>query len=354
MPNYKARRPGRRRVVLWAKGKRHEWIIQGGKAEADDFEARKRLELRVAGPTERRVAGTFSDLSEEYAVHAEQHLKSSTWRKVRIYQLATLGEHFGSLRLPELGPPAIAAFKLARLKDKVTASSVNNELRVLRAVLNWGREMGHAIPQFKWAPLPVRGSPRVRAFSCAELERLWAACRSRCPELLPMLVFLVNTGCRKGEALACEWSWVDFEAGMIRIPSNEVWQPKSGKPREVPISDAVRAVLSGPRRHKRWVFPNQRGGRFVDFPKDIWWEITEAAELTGGPHQLRHTFASHFLQAEPDLFLLAQVLGHSHGRVTEIYAHLLPSHLERARNRVNLSPGTVAVAVAAGGKRKRK
>ena len=29
---------------------------------------------------------------------------------------------------------------------------------------------------------------------------------------------------RKGEALACEWSWLDFQRLMVRIPSNEAWQ----------------------------------------------------------------------------------------------------------------------------------
>jgi hypothetical protein len=50
----------------------------------------------------------------------------------------------------------------------------------------------------------------------------------------------------------------------------------------------------------------------------------------------------------PDLFLLAHVLGHSHQRVTELYAHLLPDHLARARNAVNLGPTlqTVAATVA--------
>ncbi len=63
---------------------------------------------------------------------------------------------------------------------------------------------------------------------------------------------------------------------------------------------------------------------------------------------MRHTFASHFLQKVPDLFLLAQVLGHSHQRLTELYAHLLPDHLARARNAVNLGPTlqTVAATVA--------
>jgi len=50
----------------------------------------------------------------------------------------------------------------------------------------------------------------------------------------------------------------------------------------------------------------------------------------------RHTYASHFLSAVPDLFELARVLGHTHVRITELYTHLLPGHLERSRNAVTL------------------
>jgi site-specific recombinase XerD len=63
----------------------------------------------------------------------------------------------------------------------------------------------------------------------------------------------------------------------------------------------------------------------------------DAAGLEGGVHKLRHTFASHFLAKEPDMYLLAQVLGHSYTQVTERYAHLLPSHLARARDVVSIT-----------------
>ena len=62
-----------------------------------------------------------------------------------------------------------------------------------------------------------------------------------------------------------------------------------------------------------------------------------------------------------DLLLTARVLGHSHERVTEIYAHLLPGHLDRAKDafvvaasatpaeqRAKAAWGTVGVAKGGG------
>jgi len=71
------------------------------------------------------------------------------------------------------------------------------------------------------------------------------------------------------------------------------------------------------------------------------------AKLKGGPHTLRHTFSSHFLATQPDLFLLARVLGHSDVAVTKIYSHLLPDHLARARNAVSIGPSIGPAALTA-------
>jgi site-specific recombinase XerD len=50
----------------------------------------------------------------------------------------------------------------------------------------------------------------------------------------------------------------------------------------------------------------------------------------------RHTYASHFLVNVPDLPYLAQILGHSSIRITELYSHMLPGRLNRAKNAVSI------------------
>jgi len=134
---------------------------------------------------------------------------------------------------------------------------------------------------------------------------------------------------------------------LIRIPSTRYWQPKNGLPREVPLSSVLRSYLKGiANKHPRVLFPNSNGTQYVDWPKDLFWDIFEQAKASGHPHMFRHSYASHFLQKVPDLHLLAQVLGHSSIRITELYAHMLPGRLDRAIDAVNLGPKTVAETVA--------
>lgn len=346
MPIYKGRRRGTWRVVIWAAGAPDEKIVPGSKADARAFEARRRVELGQRPTT--RVAPKFFDFcAEVYTPYAKTHLRASTWDKARKYQVTTLMNHFGNLTLTEFAPEHIEAFKVAR-RAKVKASSVNNELRVLRTILGHAKAQGYPCSDVAWKKLPTRGAGRVRVWTAAEIGKLYDAARAHVPELLGVLVFLANTGCRKGEAIACEWSWIDSERGLVCIPSNDSWTSKSGRPREIPLSRALRATLSGPRKHERWVFPNRNADRYACFPEELFRRVRDAAGLVGWPHTLRHSFASLFLAAVPDLFLLAQILGHSHTRVTELYSHLLPDHLGRARNAVDLAPPVVAAETMAG------
>lgn len=128
---------------------------------------------------------------------------------------------------------------------------------------------------------------------------------------------------------------------VVEDDSDEIaaWEPKNRRPREVPIADELLPYLSTTRRSDTWVFPApETGRRYAFWPENQFQRIQKLAGLSGGVHTLRHTFASHFLQERPDLPLLARILGHSHTRVTELYSHMLPEHLERARNVVALMP----------------
>ena len=84
------------------------------------------------------------------------------------------------------------------------------------------------------------------------------------------------------------------------------------------------------------MFPCSTGERWTCWPKLQFDRARKAAGLRGGPHTLRHSFASHFLAGQPDIGLLAQVLGHSEESVTGLYQHMLPERLARPRNVVSI------------------
>ncbi len=365
------------RVFMKSQGRQHEWIVTGSHADAEELEARKKLELAARSPGSDRVVPQFSNFCvTRYRTHAETHLRKSTW-SVRQYQLATLIEFFGEKQLHRIGPEDIEGFKAHRREEGAKPRSINNELAVLRAVLTHARKrLKLPVPELEIPDLPVIGRGRVTFWNDDQMRALFEAIEKYAPDLMGVVVFIANTGCRKGEALALEWPRVDLKRKIVTIEPNEEWQPKDNEPREIPIGRAVMPWVKTKRRaSKRWVFPASTGERFAYWPKRAFDRARRLAGhadacalvvaatsgkpkggrgkkapktertcscgaqgLRGGPHTLRHTYATHFLRAVPDLYLLSQILGHSYERTTKLYAHLLPDHLERGRDAVVLGP----------------
>jgi integrase len=368
------------RVRLRHEGRQYEWIVRTSRVDADALEARKRLELEAADPATlcRSVPTFYEFCTRHYRPHAELHLRASSWY-AQSFMLATLLEHLGHRKLTEIRAEHVDTYTRLRRREGLSAVSVNNELRVLRRVRNFARERKVPVSDFRVEMLS-EGERRPKSWTSDELGRLLAACvkadegraatareeaaRRRAtrhaarygtvpldaPAILPLVVFLANTGCRKGEALALTWESVDLQLGEIRIWPSDEWRPKNGKPREIPISDSLRPWLSvdeKDRRSAKWVFPNEKGERYATFPKRLFREVVNAAKLSGGPHRLRHTFASLFLGTVPDLGLLAAILGHSDQAVTRLYTHMLPDRLAKARNVVSVAPPVGPAIVAA-------
>lgn len=346
MPIYEGRTPGTWRVSVYAHKRRRERIIPADHPDPRQVEAELLLSLG-GSPSRTHAPSVYDFCMGEYRQHAELHLGADTWKRVRSYQVSALAAFFGETPLSALTDAQVEAYQRREVARGVKPSTVNHDMQTLRALLAFARERGHTVAPLKIRDLAVPQG-RVRVWTQAEVERLLERARTDCPALASMCVFLVNTGCRKGESIAARWSWVDERARLLRIPATDAWHPKSKKAREVPLSTSLLAELRSLTRRGPWLFPRAPDGRRRRcFPKDQFAELRKAVGLDGGPHTLRHTYASLFLQARPDLHLLARILGHSTTRVTELYAHLLPGHLEQARNAVDFG----ATVARYGGKR---
>lgn len=348
MPVY-AKGKGRWLVVIYTRGVRQDRIVRGSKKDAEDYEAHERIKLEIHGKVERRAVPSFSAFClAEYARHAKLHLSPRTWG-VRRHQLVTLMQFFGDAPLTDV-PAKVDAFKAWRTGANVKPISINNELAVLSTVLAFAREKNLPVRPAKLRKLPVPQKNRTTVWSESQVGNLFRALHEMAPSIVPLVAFIANTGCREGEALIVPKAAVDLDRRIVRIwtlddtHAGEVgtWSPKWGREREVPVNDALLPVIVEQLQTSgRWLFPCKKGTPYKRWPHDLFNPARKAAGLTGGPHTLRHTYASHFLKNQPDLYLLAQVMGHSHSRVTELYAHVLPGHLAKARNVVAFDPTKV-------------
>lgn len=360
MPIYK-RAPNKYCVRIYLNGKPRDWIVNGTKGDAELFEAKQRSEMAAEGPREYRAAPSFYEfLRDEYRPYAEPRLGKRTWQG-RAGVLATLTEHFGKTALNKFTAADFYKYQTERGKA-VGPVRVNDELRHMCTALNYARKLklSVVVPDVEDLPEP-RERGKVRAWTDQDIKKLYAAIQKEADSLLGIVATLLNTGMRRGEVLALEWNWVDIDRRLIFIQPNEFWRPKDNEPREVSIADVMLPWLKVDEKDRDdpvYVFPARRrkrkdpktgeprwtsGGRYKFWPQRKFDRAVKLAGLKGGPHMLRHTYASHFLKAVPDLELLAKVLGHADTRTTKIYTHFMPDHLERARNAVNIGPGPAVV-----------
>ena len=149
-----------------------------------------------------------------------------------------------------------------------------------------------------------------------------------------ILMTLYATGMRRAEVCRLQIQDIDSARMMIHIR-----QGKGGKDRDVPLSVTLLAQLraywrSRPQSRTSWLFPSLQR-RLAGQPitsKTVWHACRTAArraDLTKKihPHTLRHSFATHLVEAGTDLYTVMRLLGHADLRDTELYVHLSKRHL---------------------------
>ncbi|HFZ8854381.1 TPA: tyrosine-type recombinase/integrase [Salmonella enterica subsp. houtenae serovar Rough:z4,z23:-] len=200
----------------------------------------------------------------------------------------------------------------------IQPQTVNHEQRNLSAVFGTLKKLGH------WEfPNPLAGIPTFKidekmvSFLYPEEIKtlLQYLSESKSPNVLIIAKICLATGARWSEAEELEGSQVT----PYRITYRKT---KSKKVRSVPISKELYEEI-----------PKKRGRLFTPCRKTFERVVTKAGiELPEGQctHVLRHTFASHFMMNGGNILVLKEILGHSDIKMTMVYAHFAPTHLEDA------------------------
>ncbi|MBI3625320.1 MAG: tyrosine recombinase XerC [Candidatus Rokubacteria bacterium] len=172
-----------------------------------------------------------------------------------------------------------------------------------------------------------------------------------------ILELLYATGARVAELCGLNPADLDRSQGTVRV------RGKGGKERIIPVGDAALAALDrylalrgkgdGP------LFQNRLGGRLTS--RSVHRIVKASARAAGlarrvSPHTLRHTFATHMLDAGADLRLIQDLLGHSRLSTTQRYTHVSADHLMRvydaAHPRASLEGVPTPSGTSPGGKGK--
>ena len=247
--------------------------------------------------------------------------------------VADFARYFG--KSPDkLGPNELRTYQAYLLHErKLTPGTVVNRVAALRFFFVKTLKR-HQFRDFLPYPQDRRRLPTV--LSREEVTRLINAAGTLFRRTL--LMTLYGTGMRRSELARLKVSDIDSQRMIIRVV-----QGKGGKDRDLPLSPALLETL---REYWRWrkprlyLFPTRTARHQLDQPisdKTVWIACSEAARQAGirkrvTPHTLRHSWATHLLEAGTDLRTIQVLLGHGDLETTAQYLHLSQRHLQAVTN----------------------
>jgi integrase len=172
----------------------------------------------------------------------------------------------------------------------------------------------------------------------------------------PLILSLVGTGIRWGEASALLVSDVDLANHTIRITkaiqrgTREVGPTKTRKSRRTitlppQVTEALTRLVTGrPRTSPLFVGPKGAPLQHRNFWSDVWRPAVERAGLDPRPriHDLRHTHVAWLIAANIPLPVIQARLGHENITTTiDTYGHLLPDLQAQAAYAASVALGDV-------------
>jgi integrase len=297
--------------------------------EARKKAGRLRTEIRdgadpQADRQKARASMTVAEFLDEYLErHAKRRRKS--WRE-DARRLERVKGKLGKLALGDLTMADVA--RLHSAIGRTAPVEANRIVQLLTAALNKAIEWGH-LPEGAANP-----AGRVKRYGEKSRERFLT--RDELPAALRALnavdhvyvrgalMLILLAGLRKSEALRLEWTHVDLENRLLRIPETKV-----GKGRSVPLTDAAVRLLEGlPREEGNpYTFPGRYASTHlsVSLLDRSWRDVREAADVPDVTvHDLRRSCGSHLAMSGVGLPIIGAILGHAAPQATAIYARLQP------------------------------
>jgi len=293
-------------------------------------------------------------VEKNYSAHTLRNYESDLCQFIGFLGKRSEDKGSSGLVVPQqVGHLDIRAY-LASLYRRNAKSSVARKLSALRSFFAYlvrqgeikhnpadmvsAPKMGKAIPDF----LPV--DETFQLMHGPDTDNVLGS-RDRA-----ILEVLYSCGLRVSELTALNLDSVDLELGIIRVLG------KGDRERVVPVGSKAREALSGyikrrgelldVRAEKEARFLNNRGGRLSSrsisrLLKKHMLRCNIGRPLS--PHGLRHSFATHLLDAGADLRAVQEMLGHVSLSTTQRYTHLsvdkLMAEYDKAHPRSRLKRG---------------
>lgn len=313
--------------ISQGRGKRTRIRFEGTFGEAQIAYSKLSKELGKAV----KDINTVADIALKYLEWVRIHQAEKTYRDKKRMIFSNLLKFWGNFYFDFITREHINTYKKIRLEEtrhkKPIYRQINLELLCLSAMWKYAHDHGYTAEEpIRWKSLPYR-RPLPDILSKAEILALIDEMK---PYHKAIMMCLYHGGLRFNEMATLTVSQVSMAGRYIKVKG------KGGKERIVPMSELLVESLvpifdTHFRQHLQAkgfdidrVFPSLiTGGKITDIRRAIRGAAQRAKiykRIT--PHMLRHSFATHLLEAGNDLRTIQELLGHKEITTTQLYTHV--------------------------------
>lgn len=319
------------------------------KTDAEVWFQRRKLEVKrmKAYGTEVVAPTKFVDHAESWMRNVESVNQPKTIAEYRSILNRHLNPKFGNLKLSDLNRSDGEDLVQSLVAEKLSPKTISKIFGVLKSILKNAYMNGLlAREPFLGVKIPKPKAKRMHFLTLAEVNQLLEAAKDS--NIYGIVFLTVNTGLRLGEVLGLCWDCIDLNRGRMTIARSAdrfgiKEHTKNGRHRELPISPPVVEFLKSERKLNPFqgrVFLNDGAIWNPDHFKERYFDkVVEKSGIRKCRfHDLRHTFATHYMHNGGSLFDLQKFLGHQRIENTMVYAHNSIEHLSKSATIVQFGP----------------
>jgi site-specific recombinase XerD len=253
---------------------------------------------------------------------------AASTQRLYIQRVAHMARHFN--RSPDTLDSEEVRNYLLDLRDQgVSRSRFVQSISALRFLYRVTLDRPEMVPSL---PYPRRKKRDPVVLSPEEVGRLLKALANVKHRAAVMALY--GGGLRISEALALQVHDIDSDRMVINVRHG-----KGGKDRQVALSVVLLETLREycrAYRPRSWLFGGDKPGQPLT-TRTIQRVVTEAGKRAGitkrvTPHVLRHSYATHLLEAGTDLRVIQTLLGHRSLKTTALYTHVATHRLRAVRS----------------------
>ena len=318
------------------------------KYDADKFKAELLLEKNNINDTGIYIKNDVK-FKDFVATWFETQVKGRKAKKTQLCYLSDLRKYIlpilGDLQLKHIRYQHARLLENAIMETGKSPRTVNKVMMEFKTIINDAVKLEYLLKS------PVRGYPELQeeprhlTFWNKDEIRTFLDFNRNTP-LIDLYIVALNTGLRLGEICGLCWDRVDFNSGNLVINRTLTRDglrntTKTHRGRYVPMNTIVKDILQNrlTTRISKFVFCTPEG---KPLPYDhVTQRHFKKSQREAGLeniirfHDLRHTFASHFMMNGGNIYTLQKLLGHTDIKTTMIYAHLDQDFLREAAEVVN-------------------